>query len=208
MWLTKKERYIAAAILAAALVAAFVAAMLLHAYVSRATDLAKADQIKQDVQQQIGDLQKSLAASLAAIAKDKAEAKTPQQIAAMVPKYTPEVHPVVIVPGGAPLQSSEAQSPAVAPQIALPDAPSAIQAGSLVIPADQVPAYWRSVTACAEDRARLAACGKELPLATRRAESAEQALKGGSIWTRFKRNAKWFAIGAAAGVVAGAVAAR
>jgi hypothetical protein len=41
---------------------------------------------------------------------------------------------------------------------------------------------------------------------TKEREDAVSSGKGGSFWTRLRRGAKWFAIGAAAGAIAGGVA--
>jgi hypothetical protein len=184
----RKDLYIIAAV--------FALLFFGNSYLSTLRDSAKQDQLKQDVKAQVETLKSDLASKLDAITKDKEQVKTPAQIAVTVPKYTPEVHPILVIPGGVPTEPSNV------PTVSLPDAPSAIQSGSLIIPRDEVPAYWKSVTSCAENSANLIACEGELPLQTKRAESAEKALKGGSFWSKVKRSAVYLGIGAAAGYVA------
>jgi hypothetical protein len=47
----------------------------------------------------------------------------------------------------------------------------------------------------------------EVTALTQQRDAAVSSAKGGAFWTRFRRGAKWFAIGAATGAIAGAVAA-
>lgn len=171
-----------------------------NSYISSIRDGAKQEQLKADVKSQIDGLNKTLDERLAAIRKDEQTVKTPAQVAQAVPRYQEGVHPILVIPGG--VQTSEAHVPDNVATVSLQDAPSAIQSGSLVIPKDEVPAYWKSLIACAENSARLGACEQALPLQTKRAESAEKAMRGGSFWSRTKTKLIWLGIGAGAGYVA------
>jgi hypothetical protein len=184
-----KHIYIAVGILAVALIGG----MALHAYISSERDTAKAEQVKADVQKQIADLRGDLEDTLEAIKKDREQAKTPAQIAQAVPRYTPDIRPILVIPNGVPTQ------PSSVPVVTLADAPSTLKPGSLVIAASDVPAYWQSVTDCAVDKATLLSCQKEVPLLTKRAEAAETAMKGGSRWNKFKAAGKYIGIGAIIG---------
>jgi hypothetical protein len=190
--INRKDLYILAAVLALLLFG--------NSYLSSLRDSAKQEQLRADVKQQTDAINTKLEKTLSDIQRDKQTVKTSPQIAQAIPRYVEGVHPIVIVPGGVPTNTSTVGSNI--PSISLPDAPSAISAGSLVIPSEQVPAYWKSVTTCAENSANLIACQGELPLQVKRAESAEKAMKGGSFWSKAKRSAIYLGIGAAAGYVA------
>jgi hypothetical protein len=178
-------------------IAIFTLILFGNSYLSSLRDSAKQEQLRADVKQQVEGIQAKLEKSLESIARDKEQVKTSPQIAAAVPRYIEGVHPIVIVPGGVPTNTSTVGSNI--PSISLPDAPSAISAGSLVIPSEQVPAYWKSVTSCAENSANLIACNGELPLQIKRAESAEKAMRDGSFWQRSKTKLIWLGIGLGAG---------
>lgn len=167
-----------------------------HAYLTTVRNTAQAEQAERDVKEQIAGLRGELKDALDQIAKDRSEAKTPQQIAQRLPRYIDLPAPIY------------APVPVTAPP-GLPDAPSAVAqaapAGSLVIPAESVTAFWKHETQCKEDQLSLAECQKEIPLLTKRAEIAEKAMKGGGFWKRAKANSKWFILGAAAGAATGAI---
>lgn len=192
MTISRKEFYIALVVLLLVVIG-------LAAYMRSHDEVTRAEQVKSDVQKQIADLRSDLKDTLVAIQKDKEQVKTPAQIVQAVPRYTPDVRPILVIPNGVPTQ------PSSVPTVSLADAPSTIKPGSLVIASSDVPAYWNSVTKCAEDSAKLAACDKQVPLLTQRAEAAEKAMHGGGFWNRLKSNGKWLAIGGALG--AGAVVA-
>jgi hypothetical protein len=172
---------------------ALIGGMVLHAYIGSERDITRAETVKADVQKQIADLRSDLKDTLSAIQKDREQVKTPAQVAQAVPRYTPDVRPILVIPNGVPTQ------PSSVPTVTLADAPSQVKAGSLVIAAEQVPAYWASVTKCAEDSARLGVCEKQVPLITQRAEVAEKAMHGGGFWSRLKTASKYLAIGGAVG---------
>lgn len=193
--MSPKHIYAAVGILALALIGG----MALHAYIGTLEGAARHDQLKQDIAEQVKGLEGRLESKLEAIKHDENTVKTPLQVAQAVPRYTPDVRPILIIPNGP--QTIPSSSPA----IKLEDAPSKVKEGDFIIPREQVPAYWASVTKCAKDSAQLEACSGKLPLETKRANDAETQLKGGGFWRRLKSNGKWLAIGSALG--AGAVVA-
>lgn len=172
--------------------AVFAVVLVGNSYLGSVRDTAKAEQVKTDVQKQIADLRTDLKSTLDAIQKDREQVKTSAQVAQAVPRYTPDVRPILIVPNGVPTNTSDVGGNI--PSVSLPDAPSSITAGSLIIPNEQVPAYWRSVTACAEDHANLGACQKELPLVQQERDAWKKAAKG-SFWHKTVTALKWTAVG-------------
>ncbi len=186
-------------------IALFAVILFGNSYFQSVRDTSKAEQVRADVKLQIDGIHSELKDEIAAIHKERDTVKTPTQVAQAIPKYQQGVNPIVIVPGGVPTNLSTVGGNI--PSVSLPDAPSAIQ-GGLIIPRDEVPNYWKSVTQCAEDKLNLDACNKTVPLLTQRAEAAEKAMKGGGFFTRVKRNAKWTGIGIAIGAAGGYLATR
>ena len=185
--MTPKHLYIGIALLAVVLVG--------NSYLSHMLANTRAEQKSQDVEASVKQLRLDLTQQLLLIAKDKQEVKTPAQIAVTVPKYTPDVKPLVIVTNPIPTGSQDVAGQI--PSVSLPDAPSAI-VGGLVIPKEQVPAYWKSVTTCAENTAKLGACEKQVPLVEAERDAWKKAAKG-SFWSRTKTAIKWTAIGIGVG---------
>jgi len=81
--------------------------------------------------------------------------------------------------------------------------------GDAVLPKQDLKALYNFAVNCQECQAKLTAAQADMKdeqaktLAVgRERDSALQAAKGGSVWRRVGRAAKWFAIGAAAGAVA------
>lgn len=165
MTITRREFYVGLVAVAILIIAA-------AAYVSSAKEVARAEQVKNDVQKQIADLRGDLKDTLAAIAKDREQAKTPQQIVQALPKYVELPKPIYIQP--------PSTIPSSGPT-GLPEAPVP-QQGSLVVPPESISAFWAHETACKEDGIKLAECQKEVPLLEQRAAAAEKAMKGGSFW--------------------------
>jgi len=138
-------------------------------------------------------LQSQLDAMRAAVAK----IQTPQQIAQWLPKQLPLPAPVTIsVPPPAPSASGQ------------PSAPPAIA----TIPQQDLGPIRNAVESCEECAKKLSVAqqdasakdqqlklaGEQLSAAEKERDAAITAAKGGSFWTRLRRNAKWFALGAGA----------
>ena len=86
-------------------------------------------------------------------------------------------------------------------------------ASGVVLPKEDLEPLYNFAVNCQECQARLTAAKADLKdeqsksqSLGRERDSALRAAKGGSIWRRVGRAAKWFAIGAAAGAVAARVA--
>lgn len=171
-----------------------------NSYMQSRIGQAKAETTSQMANELRTQWQNDLKTALLSIKTDKETVKTPAQVAAAVPKYTPDVRPILIVPGGVPTESQNIGTSAQIPSISLPDAPSSIL-GGLVIPKEQIPAYWKSVTDCAEDKAKLQFCSKNTPILEQERDQWKKAAKG-SFWGRTKTALKWTAIGAGIGAAA------
>lgn len=168
-------------------------AIVAHAYLgTRDSGVSHAQLVKDiaDVMKQIDDRTQS---RLDKIEQDRKNVTTPQQIVQAIPRYTPDVRPILVIPNGV------ATQPSNVPVMALSDAPSSVKAGDFIIPKEQVPAYWTSVTKCAEDSAKRDQCEQKLPLETKRANDAEKAMNGGGFFHRLKAGAKHSLCGAGAG---------
>jgi hypothetical protein len=192
-----KHIYIVGLILAAAIVGG----MFLHAWMGAHDSKLIAEQFHKDMQQQLDAISKTFDQKMADIERDRKEVKTSGQVAQVIPKYQEGVHPILVITPGAQTESAEVL--AHIPTVALPDAPSTVKAGSLIIDTADVPSYWKSVTTCAENSAALVKCQSELPLVTQDRDKWKTAANGGSFWTRLRANAKWMAIGAGVGAAAG-----
>jgi len=204
-------------IIATALMAAIVGGMTLHAYLSSSRAGAAYAAIKKEVTGQVAALQQQIAANDkqaadrgAAIDAQLAAAKSVSQQLALIRQWSG-------LPAGSQFSvpSSQPGKPAAVPTTPppatenreprtenLPNAPSA------ALTAPEISAITQQLAAgqkCASD---LAACKSDLTdtenqkqLLAKRATAAEQALKGGGFWKRFKSNAKWYAIGAGSGAL-------
>jgi len=156
------------------------------------------------------DRDAQLAQTLAGLAAEKRSVVTPAQIARELPREIPLPAPLV-------LQSSPPTSAAVTPSSpgqhlsggeSLSTNPKPSQTNAIIPSADLKPLYDFTLD-CQACQAKLAAAQGDL--ADEKSKSSalikerDQALKiarGGSVWRRVARAAKWFAIGAAAGAVA------
>jgi hypothetical protein len=150
-----------------------------------------------ELQERDAERQKQTDAAIAGIKGAAAKQVTPQQIASWLPKQVQLPVPVTVtVP---------------APTAANPN-PNAQAA----IPTADLPALRDYVEKCQECEARLPGAqqdalskaeqlrqaGIQLSAVEKERDGYRQALKGGTFWTRVKRNAKWLLVGAAAGGVA------
>src|SRR5712692_1161127 len=134
-----------------------------------------------------------LAATLAQIEDLKRRAETPQQVVGELRRYLPALPQPIELKLPEP-QPGQPQQPATA-----------------IIPAPDLKPLFDALQDCracqsevraaqgdlADERAKIAALTAER-------DAAVRAAKGGSFWSRVRRGAKWFAIGAAAGAIAAA----
>lgn len=139
----------------------------------------------------------TLAKTLAGIAAAKHKTQTPAAIAAQLPQLLPPLPDPILLTLPAPTAAQPT-----------PDAAASIPQ------ADLKPLY-DYVQDCRACQAKLSTAQgdladertKEAALATER-DAAVKAAKGGTLWLRMKRGAKWLAIGAAIGATAAAATRR
>ena len=170
-----------------------------------------------------------LATQLAQISALEKQVQTPQQAFAALPGALPPL-PVPItfssVPAG--LSSAAPASKNAPPSGAGNQSPGVGSGAASALPTDIAPAlaplvanipqqdlgplydYFENckATTLGLDNAKkdLADEQTQVTALTKEREDAVSSGKGGSFWTRLRRGAKWFAIGAAAGAIAGGVA--
>ena len=214
--------------LAAALFAFVLAAMLAAAWhadrrdrAQLAADLAAAKQaLAQDAaRQHARDAQ--LAQTLSTLAAEKRAATTPAQILRDLPRQLPLPTPITLIPAAtqpspsAPPTTPCSSGPVCGPEGLDSSASAHSRAGvkpasaSAVIPASDLKPLYDFAIDCRACQAKLAAAQADLSderaktvILTRERDEAVRAAKGGSLLRRVARNAKWLAIGAAAGAIA------
>lgn len=197
--ISRKDFFIAAGII----VVLIVAGITLGAYVAMKENVARADQVKQDVQDQIKTLQTELNKSLLQIQQDKRQVQTPQQIVVKIPEYIPNLPVQPILSDHSADTNKMVDGKDGKPS--LPDAPSATKEGGIYFPAADVKPLFDHLVDCKANELKLGECQAEIPLLTKRAEAAEKAMKGGGFFKRLKSNGKWFLLGAAAGGATAAI---
>ncbi len=138
----------------------------------------------------------------------KHQAQSPQEIIRELPQYLPLPQPIEIVAPdaaqkGTPLHASDKP-------------PEGVTAGGsgqgkpvAQLPVEDLKPLFDFVQDCRACQARLASAQADLrdeqtksAAIVQERDAAIKAAKGGSFWTRIKRNAKWFAIGAGLGAAA------
>jgi hypothetical protein len=113
-----------------------------------------------------------------------------------------------------PSQIREAQTNAKPPSANILTAnPGTLSSGSAEIPAADIKPLYDYVQDCRACQAQLSAAKQDqlddiakLAALTRERDVAVTAAKGGTLWRRLRRNAAWFAVGAATGVAFAAAA--
>lgn len=152
-------------------------------------------QIKQLSDQQAA-LTQQLTQQLQVLASIKQQVQTPAQIVSTLPQYVqqPLPQPITIT--------------TPAPTAANPN-PQPVAA----VPSADLKAIFDQLVDCKGYQDQATTCGKQLSLAQQQQDDLKQELtatqkerdewktaaRGGSFWTRLKKNAKWFAIGAGTG---------
>ena|ERR1700674_1713804 len=136
------------------------------------------------------DRDNQLAKTLATLAAEKPTIVTPAQIVRELPSQIPLPPPIV-------LQSSPASPNSPSPQT------------KAAIPAEDLKPLYDFTIDCKACQAKLAAAQGDLAderqktsSLTRERDDSLRIARGGSLWRRIGRAAKWFLIGAAAGAVA------
>jgi hypothetical protein len=183
-----------------------------------AADLAAAKQLlaQADVRQRDRDAQ--LAQTLATIAAEKRSLTTPAQIIHALPQQIPLPVPIALQapdPMSKPQRETCSSGPVCGPEgldstgPASPKLNAKPAEGNAVIPAADLKPLYDFTLDCRACQAKLAAAQADLTderakttVLTHERDEAVRAAKGGSILRRIARNAKWLAIGAAAGAIA------
>jgi hypothetical protein len=153
------------------------------------------------------DRDSQLAQTLSSLAAEKRSITTPTQILRDLPN-------VISLPAPLTVQSDASSSSKQTSKLsggkagpgAVPEAPKPQQ---VVIPAEDLKPLYDFGLDCKACQAKLAAAQGNLTdeknkttALTKERDDALKVAKGGSVWRRVARAAKWFAIGAAAGAIA------
>ncbi len=189
-----------------------------------AADLAVAKQAlaQADARQHERDTQ--LAQTLAALAVEKHSVTTPAQIIRALPQQIPLPVPITLefaIPTSKPQKPDcssgsprSATGLACGPEGLEPTQPRTNPASNdaappAILPAEDLKPLYDFALDCKACQAKLAAAQADLTderaktaVLTRERDEAVRAAKGGSFLRRVARNAKWLAIGAAAGAIA------
>jgi type II secretory pathway pseudopilin PulG len=155
-----------------------------------ASELAATKQILSAADARQRDRDTQLAQTLATLAAEKRATVTPAQIVRELPSQIPLPSPIA-------LQSA----------LASPSSPSP-QTNAVIPPEDLKPLYDFTIE-CNACQAKLAAAQgdltderKKTTSLARERDDALRIARGGTVWRRIARAAKWFLIGAAAGAIA------
>jgi hypothetical protein len=160
-------------------------------------------------------------ATLAQVASLKRTTQTPAQILASLPKYLSLPQPITLAPPAAaasiaaPPKSQQGSgdpnriavpSDQREPRDATNQNPALPSAPAAQIPAADLKPLYDFVQDCRACQAQLAAAKQDklddaakLAAMTTERDAAVTAAKGGTVWRRLRRNATWFAVGAAIG---------
>jgi type II secretory pathway pseudopilin PulG len=217
--------------LAEILVAAVLAAIVVSAWradlrdrTQLAADLAAAKQVLAQADARQRDRDAQLLQTLAALAAEKRTITTPAQIVRALPQQIQLPSPITLQaadprskPAKAPCSSGlpwPAKGPVcgyVGLESTQPSTNPAKNAAATqaVIPAEDLKTLYDFTLDCKACQAKLVAAQADLTdeqaktvVLTRARDEAVRAAKGGSLLRRIARNAKWLAIGAAAGAIA------
>jgi hypothetical protein len=163
-----------------------------------AADLAAAKQLLAQADARQHERDAHLLQTLASIAAEKRNVTTPAQIVREFQQQIPLPSPITLQPAPRP-EGEEPGHPAK-------KTPVPTQA---VIPGEDLKPLYDFTLDCKACQAKLAASQGDLAderaktaVLTRERDQAVRAAKGGSLLRRITRNAKWLAIGAAAGAIA------
>ena len=145
-----------------------------------------------------------LVQTLATLAAEKRTVTTPAQIVRELPQQISLPSPIVLQPAPSPNSGSEPTHVGAAADAAR----DSKQTQAVIPAADLKPLYDFSLD-CRACQAKLAAAQADLTderaktaVLTRERDEAVRAAKGGSVFRRMARAAKWLAIGAAFGAIA------
>ena len=162
------------------------------------TQLAATQKTIADLTAQQNDRTAQLAKTLAQLAAQKEAVRTPEQAVQNLPSVLPLPSPILPSPAPPP-PALEGGKAAVTPPGPAP----------ALIPAEDLKPLYDFAADCKACQAKLASTQADLAdeqaksqALQKERDAALQAAKGGSVWRRIGRAAKWLIIGAAAGAIA------
>jgi hypothetical protein len=176
-------------------------------------ELASTKQALQAADARQSERDAKLADTLAAIAAQKRAVQSPAQILKALPLQLPLPLPITLqeVPGSSMPASKARNQSASSPAVPGDAAPGAGDLAKIqgVIPGQDLKPLYDFALDCQACQAKLAASQSDLAdeqgktkALTKERDDALRVARGGSIWKRVGRAAKWMLIGAAAGAVA------
>ncbi|HTZ33895.1 MAG TPA: hypothetical protein VMH31_15660 [Methylomirabilota bacterium] len=149
------------------------------------------------------------------LAQEKRNVQTPKQVLGALPEVLPLPEPLSADVGfiSTPLKSADDGQASPRTPAKSPGGPNAPEPPKIALPVDDLKPLYDFAVTCKACEAELAAAQADLKderlktgALSRERDSALQAARGGSVMKRVVRAAKWFALGAAAGVVAAKLA--
>jgi type II secretory pathway pseudopilin PulG len=184
-----------------------------------AAELAATKQLLAAADARQHDRDAQLAQTLAALAAEKRTIVTPAQILRELPNNIPLPAPITLQPPAASVgaryivSSQPAISPSTSNAGQTPSHPSSLNAltpiePNAVIPSTDLKPLYDFTLDCQACQAKLSAAQDDLAderqktaALTKERDDALRIAKGGNVWRRVGRAAKWFLFGAAAGAV-------
>jgi hypothetical protein len=173
-----------------------------------ASELASTKKTLADADARQHERDSQLAETLSGLATLKRTIVTPSQIVREIPREIPLPSPITLQ-SATPTNSPAPQAPAASNSNSQTiNAPEAKQPQVLIPTEDLKPLYDFALD-CKACQAKLAAAQNDFTdektktmALTRERDDALRIARGGTVWRRIARAAKWFAIGAAAGAIA------
>jgi hypothetical protein len=153
------------------------------------------------------DRAQELAGTLKQIAALKNSVQTPQQVIREIPQFLPSLpQPLATIPAAPANSGAGAGAPGVGAQT--PPRPGELAAPDVRVPAADLKPLFDFVQDCRACQAKLTAAQQDgqderakRDALTKERDAAVKAAKGGGVWKRTVRAAKWLAIGIAVGYV-------
>ena len=163
------------------------------------SELAQAEQSLQHASANQADRDKQLATTLSHLDDLKSTVKTQQQILAKLPSVLPLPKPIL----------SQPPDPKPVAEPSTTGRPTASPPADATLPAEDLKPLYDFAIDCRSCQSKLAAATADLAdertktqALGRERDDALKMAKGGSLRQRFGRAMKWFAIGAAVGIIA------
>src|SRR6266403_3454803 len=172
-----------------------------------ASELASTKKALADADTRQHERDTQLAQTLSAVANLKRTIVTPAQIVRELPREIPLPTPITLqstTPANSPTTQTPAGPNPTSPAPSLPDG----KLPQAVIPAEDLKPLYDFALECKACQAKLTAAQSDLSdertktaALTHERDDALRLARGGNVWRRVGRAAKWFVIGAAAGAI-------